>query len=158
MIVLSNTTPFIALSSIDKLELLQKLFGQIHVVTEVIEECAVGGMISVPDLRTIPWVVEIHPSQAITISILLELDKGEKYTLQMAKELKADRVIIDEKIGRDVAEYLGLEVTGTLGILLKAKQKGWIESFTKSANAMSDQGIHYNKALIKKLAKGVGEN
>ncbi len=76
----------------------------------------------------------------------------------MAKELKADRVIIDEKIGRDVAEYLGLEVTGTLGILLKAKQKGWIESFTESANAMSDQGIHYNKALITKLAKVIGEN
>ena len=158
MIVFCNTTPFIALSSINKLELLPKLFGQVHVVTEVIEECAAGGMISVPDLRGIPWVVEIHPSQAITISILLELDKGEKYTLQMAKELKADRVIIDEKIGRDVAEYLGLEVTGTLGILLKAKQNGWIESFTESSNAMSDQGIHYNTTLIKKLAKVIGEN
>lgn len=158
MIVFSNTTPFIALSSINKLELLPKLFGKIHVVTEVIEECAAGGMISVPDLRALPWIIEIQPSQAITISILLELDKGEKYTLQMAKELKADRVIIDEKIGRDVAEYLGLEVTGTLGILLKAKQNGWVESFTESANAMSDQGIHYNKALIKKLAKAIGEN
>lgn len=81
MIVFSNTTPFIALSSINKLELLPKLFGQIHVVTEVIEECAVGGIIPVPDLRTLPWIVEVHPSQAITISILLELDKGEKYTL-----------------------------------------------------------------------------
>jgi len=158
VIVFSNTTPFIALSSINKLELLPKLFGQIHVVTEVIEECAAGGMISVPDLKTIPWVVEIQPSQAITISILLKLDKGEKYTLQMAKELKADRVIIDEKIGRDVAEYLGLEVTGTLGILLKAKQNGWIESFTESAKSMSDRGIHYNKALINKLAKAIGED
>ena len=97
MIVFSNTTPFIALSSINKLELLPKLFGQIHVVTEVIEECAVGGIIPVPDLRTLPWFVEVHSSQAITISILLELDKGEKYTLQMAKEMKADRVIILNK-------------------------------------------------------------
>ncbi len=158
MIVFSNTTPFIALSSINKLDLLPKLFGQIHVVTEVIEECAVGGIIPVPDLRKLPWVVEVHSSQAITISILLELDKGEKYTLQMAKEMKADRVIIDEKIGRDIAEYLELEVTGTLGILLKASQNGWIESFTESAKAMSDQGIHYNKALIKKLAKAIGED
>ena len=157
MIIFSNTTPFIALSSINKLDLLPKLFGQIHVVTEVIEECAAGGMIPVPNLRALPWIVEIHPSHAISISILLELDKGEKYTLQMAKEMKADRVIIDEKIGRDVAEYLGLEVTGTLGVLLKAKQKDWIESFTESAKAMSDQGIHYNKALINKLAKAIGE-
>ena len=76
----------------------------------------------------------------------------------MAREIKADRVIIDEKIGRDIAEYLGLEVTGTLGLLLKAKQNGWIESFTESAKAMSDQGIHYNKALIKKLTTAIGEN
>ena len=75
----------------------------------------------------------------------------------MAKKTNANRVIIDEKIGRDVAEYLGLEVTGTLGILLKAKQNGWIESFTENAKAMSDQGIHYNKALIKKLAKAIEE-
>ena len=50
-------TPFIALSSINKLELLPQIFGKIHVVTEVIEECTAGGMISVPDLRTKPWVV-----------------------------------------------------------------------------------------------------
>ncbi len=67
----------------------------------------------------------------------------------MAKEMKADRVIIDE--------YLGLEVTGTLGILLKANQNGWIESFTESAKAMSDQGIRYNQSLIEKLAKVIGE-
>ena len=67
MIVFSNTTPFIALSSINKLELLPKLFEKIYVVTEVIEECAAGGIIAVPDLRTIPWVVEINPSQAVTI-------------------------------------------------------------------------------------------
>jgi predicted nucleic acid-binding protein len=157
VIVFSNTTPFIALSSINKLDLLPKLFGKIHVVTEVIEECAVGGTIPVPDLRKLPWIVEISSSEAIIISILLELDKGEKYTLQMAKELKVDRVIIDEKIGRDVAEYLGLEVTGTLGILLKSQQNGLIESFTESANVMADQGIHYNKKLINKLAKVIGE-
>ncbi len=152
MIVFSNTTPFIALSSIHKLDLLPKLFGQIHVVTEVIEECAAGGIIPVPDLRILPWVIEVQPTQAITISILFELDKGEKYTLQMAKERNAGRVIIDEKIGRDIAEYIGLEVIGTLGILLKAKQKGWIESFAESAKAMSDQGIRYNNEPIKKLA------
>jgi predicted nucleic acid-binding protein len=133
VIVFSNTTPFIALSSIHKLDLLPRLFGQVHVDTDVIDECAAGGIIPVPELRILPWVIEVHPTQTITISILLELDKGEKYTLQMAKERNADRVIIDEKIGRDIAEYLGLEVIGTLGILLKAKQNGWIESFTRSA-------------------------
>ena len=50
MIVFSNTTPFIALSSIDKLDLLAQLFSEVCVVPEVVEECCVGGSIGVPDL------------------------------------------------------------------------------------------------------------
>lgn len=49
--------------------------------------------------------------------ILFELDRGEKQTILLAREFKADRVIVDERIGRNIAEYLGLAVTGTLGVL-----------------------------------------
>lgn len=56
MIVFSNTTPFIALSSIDQLELLPKLFTEIHVVTEVEEECTKGGLIYIPPLSSLSWV------------------------------------------------------------------------------------------------------
>lgn len=157
MIVFSNTTPFIALSCIGQLELLPRLFKEVYVVTEVIEECAVGGHIEVPDLRQLGWIREVQSTEEIKISILLELDKGEKYTLQMAKQLNADRVIIDEKMGRDIAEYLDLKVTGTLGILLKAKQNGWIGSFLESAHSMADNGIRFHPKLIEKLAKTVGE-
>ncbi|MCW5200184.1 hypothetical protein VU05_05805 [Desulfobulbus sp. F1] len=55
MIVFSNTTPFIALSSIGQLELLPRLFSEVCVVTEVIEECRAGGSIGVPDLMLLPW-------------------------------------------------------------------------------------------------------
>ncbi|WP_347989242.1 DUF3368 domain-containing protein [Methylomonas sp. AM2-LC] len=90
-------------------------------------------------------------------SILLELDKGEKHTLDMACQYQADWVIIDEKIGRNMAEYLGLNVTGTLGILLKAKQQGLIISFLDNVKAMQAQGIYYQESLIRKLAKSVEE-
>jgi len=56
-----------------------------------------------------------------------------------------------------MAEYLGLKVTGTLGVLLKAKQQGLIPSFLDSINAMQAQGIYYQTALINKLAPTVGE-
>lgn len=75
----------------------------------------------------------------------------------MAFQLKADKVIIDETIGRNIAEYLGLNVTGTLGILLAAKKKGWIDSFTNCAQNMMNKGIYYHSGLIKKLAKTVNE-
>ncbi len=75
----------------------------------------------------------------------------------MASKYQADWVIIDEKIGRNMAEYLGLHVTGTLGVLLKAKQQGLIPSFVQNVNAMQNQGIYFHEALIQKLAKTVGE-
>jgi predicted nucleic acid-binding protein len=51
MIVLSNTTPIIALSSIQQLDLLPSLFGHIHLVSEVVDESEAGGTIAVPFLR-----------------------------------------------------------------------------------------------------------
>ena len=88
---------------------------------------------------------------------MLELDKGEKHTLDMASKHQADWVIIDERIGRNMAEYLGLKVTGTLGILLKAKQQRLIPSFTDCVKAMQAQGIYFHPILISKLAQTVGE-
>jgi len=72
--------------------------------------------------------------------------------------MKADYVIIDEKMGRNIAEYLGFSVTGTLGILLKAKQNGKITSFSNYVKIMRNLGIRYNINLVKKLAQQVGEN
>ncbi|NOU13543.1 MAG: hypothetical protein HOO92_06170 [Methylococcaceae bacterium] len=83
MIVFSNTTPIIALSSIDSLVLLPKLFGEIHLVNEVIEECEVGGQISVPLLRNIDWIKPVQSTVIQHASVLLELDKGEKHNFAL---------------------------------------------------------------------------
>lgn len=157
MKVFSNTTPFIALASIDRLDLLPKLFGKIHVVDEVIVECAVGGLIAVAPLRSLEWVIPVHcPTQAAPHP-LLELDKGEKATLLAALADHADLVLMDEKIGRNMAEYLGLKVSGTLGVLLMARKAGLIASFRDAAKLMRAQGVFYNLALIERLAETVGE-
>ncbi len=156
-IVFCNTTPFIALASINRLDLMPRCFGDVHVVTEVMDECAVGGKIKVPDLRLLDWVIPVESLPVVHSTLLLELDKGEKHTIDMAKRQQADWAIIDEKIGRNLAEYLGLRVTGTLGILLKAKQQGWIDSFLDTVNTMQQSGIRYHPELVRKLAQSVGE-
>ena len=157
MIVFSNTTPLIALSSIGQLDLLPTLFHEIHVVDTVVDECAAGGTIVVPDLNRLHWI-QIVPSELCAHPhILLNLDKGEQHTLDMASKMHADYVIIDEKLGRNIAEYMGLNVTGTLGVLLKAKQQGHIVSFVTCVQEMLRQGIRYNMNLLRRLAVHVGE-
>lgn len=157
MIVFSNTTPFIALSAISQLSLLPRLFNEIHAVHEVAEECQAGGHIIVPPLPSLSWVKLVESVTPVHQAVLLELDKGEKHTLNTAYHMKADMVIIDEKIGRNMAEYIGLKVVGTLGILLAAKQHGWIDSFSECVSRLQMQAIYYHPALVNKLAHHIGE-
>ena len=157
MIVFSNTTPFIALASIDQLNLLPEIFGTVHVASAVIEECAQGGRIMVPSLLGLGWVKVVADEADTRLTVLFELDRGEKQTILLAQQHKAEKVIIDERLGRGIAEYLGLSVVGTLGVIAKAKQLGLIKSFSSVAADMQAQGIYYNSALVLRMAQKLGE-
>lgn len=153
----SNTTPFIALAGIGQLSLLPQLFGEIFVVESVVAECAAGGPVAVPDLSGLPWTRVVAVTEAPPPGLLLSLDRGERDTLTMARAMNADRVIIDERIGRDMAELLGLPVVGTLGVLLKAHREGLLASFRATVTAMQANGIHYHPRLVEKLCHLAGE-
>lgn len=56
-----------------------------------------------------------------------------------------------------MAEYMGLQVTGTLGVLAKAYAQGLIPSFLRAAQGMREQGIYFNEALIERIAARIGE-
>lgn len=157
MIVFSNTTPFIALASIGQLDPLPQLFDKIHVAESVMDECTEGEGILVPNLRSLAWVTPVADETTSTLPVLFELDRGEKQTIALARKHGIAMVIIDERLGRRVAEYLGLSVTGTLGVLAKAKSTGLIPSFHEAAQTMRQQGIHYNAGLITRLAQHLGE-
>ena len=89
--------------------------------------------------------------------LLISLDDGEKHTIEAALYHQANYTLIDEKLGRNFAEYLGLKVIGTLGILLKAKQQHKITSFVECVKEMQNQGLRYNNQLVAKLALLVNE-
>ncbi|KAA6187491.1 DUF3368 domain-containing protein [Thiohalocapsa marina] len=155
--VFCNTTPFIALASIDRLELLHQVLGTISVAESVVEECEQGGPIAVPGLRSLPWVTVYSDLPPKDWSAVLDLDRGEQQTLLLARHHGSDLVVIDERRARSLAEYLGLRVTGTLGTLAKAKACGLIPSFREAATAMRDQGMYYSQGLIDRLAHRLGE-
>ena len=69
----------------------------------------------------------------------------------------AKRLYFDEKLGRNMAEYMGFQVTGTPGVLAKARTQGLIPSFREAAYAMRAQGIFFNEALIARIALQIGE-
>lgn len=155
--VFSNTTPFISLSSVQLLHLLPEIFGEVFVATSVVEECSEVGRIVVPDLTGLSWVQVQAVQSQLHLPALFELDRGERDTLLLAAPHPQALVLMDEKLGRNMAEYMGLQVTGTLGVLAKAHSMRLIPSFLKAANEMRLQGIYFHEALIDRIAARLGE-
>ena len=70
----------------------------------------------------------------------------------------ASRVLIDERLGRNFAEYHGLAVVGSLGTLLKARQHGLIPAFLPLVRQLQASGFRYHEPLVMRLAALVGES
>lgn len=122
----------------------------------VVRECEAGGPIFVPNLRELPWL-QIVPAPSTADKRFFMLDAGERDTLSVALEKGASRVLIDERLGRNLAEYHGLPVVGSLGTLLKACKLGLIPEFLPLVRKLQNEGFRYHEALVMRLARIVGE-
>lgn len=149
--VISNTTPLFAFAALGRFDLLEKVHGQRVVVETVVRECEVGGPIIVPDLHVLPWI-QIVPAPPRADGRFFMLDAGERDTLSVALEKGASKVLIDERLGRNIAEYHGLPVVGTLGTLLKARQLGLIRGFLPLVRQLQGAGFRYHERLVLRLA------
>ncbi|MDR1779895.1 MAG: DUF3368 domain-containing protein [Tannerella sp.] len=156
--VISNTTPILSLIKIGKLDILKELYGQIMIPEAVFNEMEVGkDWLFYKDLSKIDWI-RIEPIQQITSKLyLFDLDAGEAEVIILAQEQKADLVIMDEIMGRRYAKQLGLKLTGTLGILLRAKEKGLIEAIAPLISDLIKNGVWISSELIKVVLEKAGE-
>jgi predicted nucleic acid-binding protein len=149
--VVSNTTPILSLLKIDKLDLLKDLYETILIPQAVYQEIEAGKDRSFyTDLCKLDWIVIKHIESLQNRMYLLDLDDGEAETLILAQEQNADLVIIDEKCGRRYAEQLGMPVTGTIGILLKAKKQGRIARIAPLLQELSNKQSWLSADLVKK--------
>ena len=156
--VVSNTTPLLSLIKISKLNLLKELYTQVIIPEAVFEEMEQGKHKKYyTDIKKAEWI-KIQPVKDKNASkYFIDLDKGEAEVIMLAEEIQADLVIIDELIGRDYARYLKLKITGTLGILLKAKEKGLIKEIKPLLLDMKDKGIWLSDSLIKSVLEIANE-
>ena len=125
MIVVADTTPIITLMKLQRLDLLEKVFGTVIVPHAVYEEL-ISNSNYLTEAQTIvecPFLKRLKVSDRQSIKILREvvgLDAGESEAIALAEENHADLLIIDERKGRRVAKQMELRITGTIGILLHA--------------------------------------
>ena len=131
MIVVSNTSPIFYLSSINSLDLLHQIYGEIIIPLAVFNEITDVGNTD-PSATIVPklsWIkTQTVTNQSLVNQLKINLDQGESEAIALALELKANRLLIDERLGRKVAAQSGLSIIGVLGILIAAKQRNLIQS------------------------------
>jgi hypothetical protein len=97
------------------------------------------------------------PNKVLQLQREFKLDLGESATIILAEELKANRVLIDERLGRKVAQTRNLPVTGTIGLLLIAKKKGIITEIKPILDQFFTQGKRISSILYQEVLDMAGE-
>ena len=129
MDIVSNSTPLIALSKIDKFELLHDYFNRVYIPRAVYDEVVVRGgeLYGSHEVAEADWIVVEDVDNKLAIeSLSFFLGAGEAEAIIMAKEKKCP-LIIDDGDGRKTAKTMGLQITGTVGFLLKAGMDGKLD-------------------------------
>lgn len=128
MIVVSDTTPLISFLKINRINLLEKLFGKVFVPLAVYQELTADARFAEEAKQisqsTFIEVREVKNPQAVSIlKRVTGLDQGESEAIVLTDELKADLLLMDEAKGRTVSNDMGIKVMGTIGILMAAHEE-----------------------------------
>jgi len=121
--VISDTSCLIVLSNIGQLVLLRDVYGCVTITEEVAEEFR----------EPLPGWIEVSAVKdpVKTMLIAKSLDRGEASTLALAMEQENALVILDDGKARQFAEGCNITFTGTLGVIMKAKEMGYLTDIKK---------------------------
>ena len=158
MIVISDTSVVSNLASIDRLDILPRLYGTVIIPTAVKKE------LQLYDAKTnaassTGWL-RTESINAIDLydELSARLDSGEAEAIVLAKELGADALLIDERKGRKIAVEQGLPVIGLLGVLIAAKNKGIVEGVKPLVDRMMNgNGFRVSPKLYRHVLVVAGE-
>jgi uncharacterized protein len=129
MMVVADASPLIALCRIQRLELLQQLFERLLVPEAVWREVVSGGnsRAGVTEMMAATWIERRSVTDVQLVQLLRQdLGAGESEAIVLARELKADVLLIDERLGRSAATRLGVPITGLVGVLIEARRAGFL--------------------------------
>ena len=140
--IVCNTTPLQYLHQAGVLGILPSLYGRILIPEAVANEIAVGvaGDVNLPDLTSLEWI-KVREIGGSTWPMPRDIHRGEAEVIALAGSLEDSVMILDDLAARRHARLLGLRFTGTLGVLLKAKQSEILESVLPVVSCLEELGF-----------------
>jgi len=152
--IIGDSSALVALAVMDRLSLLEEIFDEIFVPQAVYDEVSI-------DNKPQSLKLELFLADKI-IQVKLDISKmglgqGELEAITLYQNTKADFLLIDDRRAKNFAKLNGIEVIGSLGVILLAKEKGLIESVRDDFKKLLDSNLFISQSLIDKILKEVGE-
>ena len=157
--IVINTGPALV-AALGDLKVLRALYQEVWVPFEVCQEIEAGGSqgFAVEAFLAERWFTKTSTSLEIPSLLLNSLDRGEASVIQLALEKEIPTVCIDEAAGRRLARLSGLNLTGSIGILLRAHHEVYPFSIEDAIQDMQDKGVWLSQSIIDFVLTQIQEN
>ena len=157
--VISNTSPLLYLHQLGLLELLQRLYGRVRIPPAVAHELDEGARLghNVPAVRDLSWIEVSEVREARVLPLATNLGAGEREAIALAVQVEDALLVLDDGLARRHAKLLRIRLTGTLGILLRAKAKGLVQQVAPLIDRLEDLGFRLDEDTRKAVLKLAGE-
>jgi predicted nucleic acid-binding protein len=154
----TNASPIITLAKADQLHLLVDLCKNLFVPQAVVAE-VLAGPPSDGARRALErgWGSVVAPECIAPELLEWRLGAGETAVLAVAMEQRPATAVLDDAAARSCARSLGIEVIGTLGVVLRAKKQGLIPLATTTLKQLCAAGLRLDDEMVRSALHGIGE-
>ena len=158
MVAVADSSSLIALSICNHLNLLDMLFDKVIVPEAVYNELTLNNKPESERLKD--YLLDKVSRKDINKYLINDahLGKGELEAIALYKAINADFLIIDDKVARKTAVINNIKITGSMGVLLFAKKKGYIKTLSPCIESLKRSNIRISESLIKKILQEANEN
>lgn len=148
--IISDTSILIIFNKIDEMEILHQLYKEVLITNEIKNEFG----------ETTPEWIKVHKVKDIRYQKLLEtqLDVGEASAFALASEFEDVLVLLDDLKARKLANALNIKITGTLGIITKAKQLSIIYEVKPILDKIQKSNFRISQELLEEVLRINKEN
>jgi predicted nucleic acid-binding protein len=159
MTVVCNTSPLLVLAKIQRLGLLTQLYARLVIPGAVVDEVgakAAAAAAQIQALVATPRVTVQRATPQTLAGLPVDLGPGEREAIALALEIAADLVVLDDQVGRRLARARGLQVTGTVGVLVEAWSRGLLPALRPELDRLRDAGLWLADAFYQRLCQTEG--
>jgi len=152
--IIGDSSALVALSIMDRLDLLESIFGKVYVPQAVYDEVTISYKPQSLKLKN------YLKDKIITVDlniVQMGLGQGELEAIALYKHLNSDFLLIDDRRAKKFAQLNSVNVIGSLGVMILAKERGLITLIRDDVEKLISSDVFISENLINRVLASVGE-